>query len=244
METETPPRSGEYKEEEESPFHIGFVKRMLMSFCRFISYPPVDFFFKVMNRSRVIGRENLPKEGGAIIASNHISGIDTILIPIFCAKRFSIEPFLAPGKEELFKIPVIGFIISLWGSFPVKRKKRDFESMRRIAHYARHYRVMIFPEGTRSKTGELLPGRSGVGWIIYHAKPVVIPTLVINTEKFFWPGKKRPWFFVPYRVVFGKPLDLSRFYEMPDSKDTSQAIADEIMNAIASLKEEHKDQYI
>lgn len=229
---------------DDSPYKLSWARMAFMSFCRFMAYPLVDFFFKVMNRSKAIGTENLPEKGGALLASNHISWIDTLLIPIFSAKRLSIEPFMAPGKEELFRIPVVKTIISVWGSFPVRRGKRDFESMRRISYYASRYRVMIFPEGTRSKTGELLPGRAGVGWIIYHAKPVVIPTLVINTERYFRPGGPRPWFLVPYRVVFGKPLDLSRFYAMEDCKETGQAIADEIMRAIAALKEENKGEYI
>ena len=244
MDNNKPTTKQEKEEALDSPFRISAVKMAFMSFCRFMAFPLVDIFFKVLNRSKAIGVENLPPEGGALIASNHISWADTLIVPVFSAKRLSIEPFLAPGKEELFRIPVVRTIISVWGSFPVKRGKRDFESMRRISYYAERYRVMIFPEGTRSKTGELLKGRAGVGWIIYHARPVVIPTLVINTDKYFKPGGKRPWFFVPYTVVFGKPLDLSRFYAMEDSRDTSQAIADEIMAAIAALKEENKGEYI
>jgi len=228
----------------DSPYRISAAKMTFMSICRFLAFPLVDIFFKVLNRSSAIGVENLPKEGGALIACNHISWVDTLIVPVFSAKRMSIEPFLAPGKEELFRIPIVRTIISVWGSFPVRRGKRDFDSMRRISYYTANYRVMIFPEGTRSKTGELLKGRAGVGWIIYHARPVVIPTLVINTERYFRLGGPRPWFFVPYKVVFGKPLDLSRFYAMDDSKETSQAIADEIMAAIAALKEEHKGEYI
>jgi 1-acyl-sn-glycerol-3-phosphate acyltransferase len=244
MENQNASASAPAVDDSQNPYRIGLARRALMSFCRFISWPFVDFFFRVLNRSRAIGTENLPREGGALIAANHISWIDTLIIPVFSAKRLSIDPYLAPGKEELFSIPVVSTIISLWGSFPVRRGKRDFEAMKRISHYAKHYRVMIFPEGTRSKTGQLLPGRTGVGWIIYHARPVVIPTLVINTELYFKPGGRRPWFFVPYRVVFGKPLDLSRFYAMEDAKETSQAIADEIMKALALLREAHKGEYV
>ncbi len=216
-----------------------------MAAARLACFPFVDFFFKVVNRSRAIGLENIAGlNGGVVIASNHVSWVDTLLVPAYAAKRFSIEPFCAPGKEELFKVPLLGTIIKLWGSFPVKRRARDFTSMRRIEYLSSHYRVMLFPEGTRSKTGELGRGRSGVGWIVYNAKPVVIPALVINTEKYFWPGRKRPWFRIPYTMVFGAPLNLDRFYAMPDDKETSQAIVDEIMKEIAALKEKHKNLYL
>ncbi|MBI4666353.1 MAG: 1-acyl-sn-glycerol-3-phosphate acyltransferase [Nitrospinae bacterium] len=203
--------------------------------------PLAWLFYKALNRSRAIGLENLPKEGGALLASNHVSGVDTMLIPYFA---YSKRPFITPAKEELFKVPVMGPILKFWGAFPVKRHSRDVESMKRIAVSARKYMVMIFPEGTRTKTGNLLKGRPGVGWIAYSAHPVVIPTLVINTDKFFWPGRPRPWFGVPYTVVFGEPVDLSRFYDLPDTKETSQAIVDEIMDKIGELKKKHSDIYL
>ena len=206
--------------------------------------PIFDVFFRLVNRSRAIGIENLPRNGGVMIASNHVSGVDTVLIPLYAIMRFSFMPFMAPAKEELFRAPVIKWLIWLWGAFPVKRRARDYEAMKKIAYCCRKYQVMIFPEGTRSKTGELLRGRAGVGWIVYASRPTVIPTLVINTDRFFWPGKPRPWFGIPYYIVFGEPLNLSRFYEMPDCKETSQAIADEIMKAIAALREKHRDLYL
>ncbi|MGK7345681.1 MAG: lysophospholipid acyltransferase family protein [Candidatus Nitrospinota bacterium M3_3B_026] len=229
---------------EEKKYEVSTAKKVGFFIARLFSYPFVDFFYKVLNRSRAIGRENIPKEGGVVIASNHVSGVDTVLIPALAIRRFSLMPLFSPAKEELFKVPVLRTILKLWASFPVKRGARDVESMKRIACYAKNYHVMIFPEGTRSRTGELLRGRSGVGWIVYWARPKVVPTLVINTDKYFWPGRPRPWFGIPYTVVFGEPLDLSRFYEAPDTKKTSQAIADEIMRAIAELKEKNKGLYM
>lgn len=229
---------------DDSPYRISRPMLWLQFLSRFFAHPLVDIFFFILNRSKAIGLENLPEEDGVLIASNHISGVDTVLIPTFAARRFKVEPFMAPGKEELFRIPVVGAIIRLWGSFPVKRRARDVESMRRISYYCSKYRVMIFPEGTRSKTGELGRGRAGAGWVIYMARPKVVPTLVINTDKFFWPGRPRPWFGMPYTVVFGEPLDLGKYYDMPDNKETSQALIDEVMAAIAVLKEKHRDLYI
>lgn len=231
-------------QELDSKYKISPLKQFAMMIARLMAVPFVFIFYRILNRSRAIGLHNVPRQGGVIFASNHVSGIDTFLVPYYSVHRFFLMPYLAPAKQELFKVPVIKYFLPLLGSFPVKRRARDFESMNRIAYYAKNYNVMIFPEGTRTKTGGLQRGRSGVGWIIYHSKPKVIPTLVINTEKFFWPGRKRPWFGIPYVIVFDKPLDLTRFYEMPDNKETSQAIADELMRAIADLKEKNKEQYM
>ena len=208
----------------------------------FFSLLVLEFYFKIMNRSRVIGAENLPSGGGVLFTANHSGWADTLLLPISVIERWNLVPFFAPAKEELFKIPVIAQIISAWGAFPVKRRARDTESMKKIAYYTKHYRTMIFAEGTRSRTGELLRGRSGVGWIVYAARPVVVPTLLVNTDQFAAKGIRR-FLFAPYRVVFGEPLDLSEYYEKEDTKENSQAIADEIMEAIATLREKHKDLY-
>ena len=220
------------------------MRKWVNFWSRFFSFPLVDLFYKVINRSRAVGVENVPKEGGVIFACNHVSGVDTILVPAYAIHRFSLVPFMSAAKEELFKIPLVGALIRSWGSFPVKRRQRDTESMKRIAFYAKNYQVMLFPEGTRSKTGELLPGRPAVGWIVHNAKPKVVPTLVINTDKFFWPGRPGPWFRVPYTVAFGEPVDLSKFYEMPESKETSRLIVEEIMKALEALKQKHKNLYV
>jgi len=225
-------------------YAISRPKQIFMAVARFFSLPLIEFVLKVLNRGKVVGAENLPMDrGGVLIPCNHVSWVDTLLVPIFAINRFSTIPYCSPAKEELFRFP-IGPIIRMWGSFPVKRRSHDIASMRRMAYYASHYRVMIFPEGTRSRTGKLLKGRPGAGWVAYQSKATVVPALVINTDKYFWPSRKRPWFGVPYTLVFGEPLDLARFYEMPESKETSQAIVNEIMAAIAALKEKHKELYI
>jgi len=230
--------------EDEGKYRITRGMTWAFFLARLAVYPLLWIFFMAMNRARAIGLENIPKTGGVMIAANHVSGVDTTLIPFFLINPFKLNPVLAVAKEELFKIPVIGFIVKSLGAFPVKRKARDFESMKRIVCHLRNHKVMIFPEGTRSKTGDLLTGRPAVGWIAQNARPVVIPTLVINTDKFFWPGRPRPWFGIPYTVVYGKPLDISRFYAMEEGKATSSIITAEIMRGIAELKKTRHSLYM
>ncbi len=234
----------EFDEEDERRFAVTPFAKVFAWASRLVAFPLVEIYFKLFHKTVVIGLENIPREGGVLLCSNHQAWVDTLLIPVAFINRWRTTPYMAPAKEELFKVPVVKTIIRLWGAFPVKRRQRDFEAMKRIAYYANHYPVMLFPEGTRSKTGELLRGRAGVGWIVHSAQPTVIPTLVINTE--WYPGGKRgnKWFGVPYTVVFGKPLDLADLLEQPESKKVSQAIADRIMVAIAELREKHRGLYL
>ncbi len=231
-------------EKEQEKYRIRPARKWLMYLARSLALPFIDIFLRIFNRTQIIGRENIPDGGGVIFACNHISGVDTLLLPSAAINRFSSIPFMAPGKEELFKIPIVGRVISLWGSFPVKRRSRDLDSMKRIAFYAGHYRIMLFPEGTRSKTGELLKGRSGAGWIIHSARPKVIPVLVINTDFYFWPGRKKPWFRVPYKIVFGKPVRLDHLLDKENSKQNSQEIIDTVMDEIGRMRKAYSAAYI
>jgi 1-acyl-sn-glycerol-3-phosphate acyltransferase len=95
--------------------------------------------------------------------------------------------------------------------------------------------VMLFPEGTRSRDGRLGVGQRAVGKFIYTARPVVIPTAVWGTDRVLPPGHRWPRFRTPIGVRYGKPLDLQRYYELPDTKETAMAIIGEVMRAIATL---------
>lgn len=216
------------------------VKNFLLNLWRFFSLLFIWSFFHLLNRTRALGLENIPRSGGVVIASNHRSGVDTLLIPLYGIRWLSSAQFWSPAKRELFDIPVIKWVLLSWRAFPVERG-RDMKVLKRIAALAREHTVMIFPEGTRSRDGRLLRGQAGVGKIVYEARPAVVPTLVVNTDRFLPKGARFPRFFLPYRVVFGRPLDLKGFYSMPDDRETYQKIVDEIMNAIQNLKNEYTE---
>ncbi len=202
-----------------------------------------DLYWNVLYRARAIGVENVPKEGGVLICANHISNAETMLIPYFVIDafgRFSKRRFWSPGKEELFKLGPFSWLLRSWRAFPVKRNARDFTAMNRIAELSKTDAVMIYPEGTRSKTGELGRGKPGVGKIIHDSRTTVVPCAVFNTRYCLPRGSVIPRIRLPLYVVYGKPLDLSRFYAMPPSKETSTLIVNEVMAAIKALLEEHE----
>ncbi len=212
----------------------------------FISIVVVNFLLRLVARVEVHGRENIPLDGGVLFVANHTSAYDVLLIPPTVLPRWpltSIEYVRAPANEIFFRIPIIGTIIHTWGAFPVQHTGRDLSSMGRIVELMKTEKMMLFPEGARSHDGQLQPGMRGVGWLIHKAQPLVIPTAIFGTEK-VWPRKRllpRPYGRV--RLVFGKPLNLDRYYDQPLSKALAQQVVDEVMAAIAHLKTVHRPEW-
>lgn len=213
----------------------------LINIWRFFSWFIGDILFTLFYPSKAIGLENIPKSGGALIASNHVSGMETVFIPYITQNRLSTRQLWSPAKEELFRFPPLSFLLKSFRSFPVKRHTSDLSFIDRITALASKHMVMIYPEGTRSKDGKLGKGRAAVGKIIYDSRTTVIPTAVFNTRYFMPKGAWSPTLFLPIRIVFGKPLDMSRFFGMPPEKETYRKIVEELMNAIATLQKEHAD---
>lgn len=182
-----------------------------------------------LNNLLVSGIENIPETGGVLIAPNHISAYDTILLPAMVLSRFPQQMLWAPAKEELFRNRIAGWLYRSWGAFPVSRG-RDVRAGKRINELLRSEKVMLFPEGTRHKDGVLGKGNRGVGKIIYDTRPVVIPTAIIDLNSWKFPDFAREG-----RIVFGAPLDFSDLLPLEDCKATHQLIVDRVMAAIADI---------
>ena len=115
--------------------------------------------FKTFWRLEIIGKENVPLSGGALLASNHVSYADP---PLVAASVDRFIHFFA--KEELFHMPIIGWFISQVNAFPVKRFEHDIGAFKKAQKLlTQGEEVVIFPEGRRSKTGELGKARAGLG---------------------------------------------------------------------------------
>jgi 1-acyl-sn-glycerol-3-phosphate acyltransferase len=181
------------------------------------------FIFLLKLRVRVIGLENVPKEGAFIIASNHLSWMDVPLVPSFIKRKV-----VYMGKEELFYSKV-GWIVRLMGAFPVKRGEADRQSLRAADTQLKAGKIfMIFPEGTRSKTHQLGQGHVGLGMIALRAGVPVIPVAVWGTEYTF--KKLRP----PVTISFGKPLLLAPKGKKITREDIEDA-TNEVMRHIAAM---------
>lgn len=204
---------------------VSFPRRLWVT----ISANIIGFYASTLNRFRISGGEGIPRTGGVLLASNHISAYDTIFLPWAVIHRFPFQMVWAPAKEELFVKPFQRWLYGSWGAFPVRRG-RDVKAGRTINHLLADQKVMLFPEGTRNRDGVLGKGNRGVGKIIYDARPTVIPTAIIGLNHWKFPalGQKG-------RVVFGDPIDFSDLFLREDCKETHVLITEKVMDGIAGL---------
>lgn len=184
-----------------------------------------SLFFHIKFKFTVIGKENIPaKMGGLIIASNHVSNNDPPVIGVVFKGKYT---FMA--KEELFKNRLFAWLIRKLGAFPVKRGAKDFAAIDKAIESLNAGRTfIIFPEGTRSKTGELGRPKSGVSIIAVRAKAPVIPVFVKYGRKKFRRN---------VLVSIGETIPKEEFesVEITD-KHAIHAISNKIMGSIAELK--------
>jgi len=181
-------------------------------------------------RLRTYGRENLIEDGPAILASNHASYLDPPLVGVSCRKDVY---FLA--RKSLFERPVVGPILAQLNTVPVDRDRGDVGAIRAMIKLLKSgNRVLVFPEGTRSKDGNLQPARAGVGLLIAKSLAPVVPVRVFGSHAALpRSGGIR---FVPITVVIGKPLFFTKQDLGTDERAAYQVLSDRVMAAIAALE--------
>jgi len=185
--------------------------------------PLMILWCKVCFNLRVKGRENIPKKGGFILASNHVSYLDPVMLGASCPRRLN---FMA--RSELFKHRFFGPFITGLGAFPVKRDSADIgalkEALRRVKKGGC---LVVFPEATRKTTTLDLDPKAGVGFIASKAHAPIIPVYIKGAEKVLPKGAKRIKM-SPISVTYGKEIHIER--GMP-----YQDVADHIMVQIRHL---------
>lgn len=126
-----------------------------------------------------VGRENIPEEGGFILASNHMCAIDPIMIAVGCEKR----QLHFMGKKELFENPLVKKILSLVNGFPIVRGGADSEALNYAIRVVKEgYILGVFPEGTRSKDHKPGRAKSGIALIAKEAKADVLPVSIYSSD--------------------------------------------------------------
>ncbi len=183
----------------------------------------VSTIFYPLYRVKVIGKENFPEEGGVLLCTNHIDNLDPPVVGMTCPRTVH---FMA--KEELFNAPILKTILPKVQAFPVKRGMSDREAFRTALKLLRGGKVVgMFPEGTRSKTGELGKGLAGAGFFALKGDADVMPCAII--------GPYKP--FRTLQVVYGKPIEMAPYRER---KASAEEVTEVIMNEIRTLLEQHK----
>jgi 1-acyl-sn-glycerol-3-phosphate acyltransferase len=204
---------------------------VVYSFLRLLFLTVLKFFF----RYKAIGVENISSEGGLIVAANHVSYWDPLVMGCGLPKTKIIH-FMA--KAELFKVPIVGQIITGGGSFPVRRGAADRNAIRTaVAVLEKGDAFGIFPEGTRSKNGKLLPLQPGMAMIALKARVPIVPAAIIGTLKFS-QGSLLP----QLKVVYGKPVEADRSKSDKENiKYLTESVSQEItrlLNAEAECQKE------
>ncbi|WP_030158250.1 lysophospholipid acyltransferase family protein [Streptomyces sp. NRRL S-244] len=201
---------------------------------------------RLLFRPRIEGMENIPAEGAAIIAGNHLSFSDHFLMPAILKRRIT---FLA--KAEYFTGPGVkgrltAFFFRSAGQIPVDRSGKDAgqAALREgLGVLAKGELLGIYPEGTRSHDGRLYKGKVGVAAMALGAGVPVVPCAMVGTFEIQPPGQKIPNI-RRVTIRFGKPLEFSRYAGMEGERAVLRAVTDEIMYAVLGLSgQEYVDRY-
>lgn len=183
-------------------------------------------YFRTFYDFKVEGLDNIPKTGALIIAGNHLSNADPPAIGSF-AGLVRDSRFVA--KKELFSVPGLGWFFRRSGYIPVDRARTigDFGALKEVVHALEQGQsVVMFPEGTRSKTGKPQKPKSGIGFLVYKTGAPVLPVKVEGT--FGWPWVRK------IRVKFGSVIQLQKDPGL-EPKAQYKKFANDVMEAINSI---------
>ncbi|EWC61240.1 1-acyl-sn-glycerol-3-phosphate acyltransferase [Actinokineospora spheciospongiae] len=206
----------------------------------------LSFLAKLFFRPTVVGANLVPTKGPVILAINHLAVIDSFVVPLMLSRKVA---FLA--KAEYFTATslrgrLVGTLFRALGAIPVQRdnSRAALQSLEVAgAVLDRGDAFAIHPEGTRSLDGKLHRGRTGVAQLaLEHGAPVV-PVALVGTDRVQPAGTRLPR---PRRikVVFGEPLDFSRYAGLGNSLPIRRAVTDEVMYALMELSgQEYVDSY-
>ncbi len=197
---------------------------------------------RLLYRPKATGLDNIPADGPAIIAANHQSFLDDLLLPLVVPKRKVV--FLA--KAEYFDKWYLRWFFQGANVIPVRRESKSAaeDALRAGVRALREGQLVgIFPEGTRSPDGRLYRGKTGVARMSLEARVPVIPAALVGTYELMPYDRKVPKT-GPVEVRFGKPLRFDRHFDTPADRFVLRSVTDEIMYEIMLLSgQEYVDEY-
>jgi 1-acyl-sn-glycerol-3-phosphate acyltransferase len=184
--------------------------------------------------ARIYNLEHVPARGPFILASNHISYFDPPLVGAWIRRELA---FFA--KKELFDSPIMGPIVSRLNSLPVRRGTIDRHALAAaLEKLAGGCPLTVFPEGTRSRTGDFLPVKPGIGLLARKAEVDVVPAFIHGSNRLKDCLLRRE----QLSVTYGPPIPSAWIADQPDSKEGYLAIAREVMSRIARIKQDRADR--
>lgn len=189
----------------------------------------IKFIFKIfaiiIYRPKILGKENIPEAGGAMLCPNHIHNLDAAVIVAMFKRKVNVL-----AKEELFKNRFLCWIADLFGIYPVKRGKADMQAIKTSLTLLKKDEILLmFPEGTRNGMAKGINPKSGAVLIAATAKKPIIP---IGIQGNFKP-------FTKVIINIGKPIDYSNLKEEVKDKEEATKLTQQLMEEIVKLRDEN-----
>ncbi|GAA2620926.1 lysophospholipid acyltransferase family protein [Streptomyces axinellae] len=215
-------------------------------FYYLLKYVVLGPLLRLAFRPRIEGLENIPEEGAAIVAGNHLSFSDHFVMPAILPRRITFlakaEYFTGPGLKGRL---TAAFFHSV-GQIPVDRSGKGAGQAaidEGLGVLRKGELLGIYPEGTRSHDGRLYKGRVGVAAMALGAGVPVVPCAMVGTFELQPPGRKVPRM-GRVTIRFGEPLEFSRFAGLEKERTVLRAVTDEIIHEIMQLSgQEYVDMY-
>jgi 1-acyl-sn-glycerol-3-phosphate acyltransferase len=194
-------------------------------------------FLYTLWRPEIIGSEHIPASGGAILASNHLSIVDSIFLPLMVDRpvTFAAKSEYFTGTRPIDRLT--GAYMRATNQISVDRAqaRAGLDMLDAALALLREGALFgIYPEGTRSPDGRLYRGRPGVGWLALNSGLPVIPVAMSGTDHVLPPGRKVPRV-GKIKIRVGEPLTFEAARALPSASRQRRAITDEVMNAIQAL---------
>ena len=194
-------------------------------------------FLHMLWRPEIIGSEHIPASGGAILASNHLSIVDSIFLPLMVDRpvTFAAKSEYFTGTRPIDRIT--GAYLRATKQLSVDRgeARAGLDMLEAALGLLRQGALFgIYPEGTRSPDGRLYRGRPGIGWLALNSGLPVIPVAMSGTDRVLPPGHKVPRV-AKIKIRVGEPLSFEAARSLPSASRQRRAITDEVMKAIQAL---------
>ena len=192
-----------------------------------VAWPIVWVILKLSFFLSVKGKEHMPKKGAVVICANHVHALDPVALAMV---RYRQIHFMA--KKELFRKKSVSWLLTALGAFSVDREGNDIKAMRKSMEYLKSGEVLgIFPEGTRSKTGQLSFHEGAVTFALRTGAALVPAGMAVS----FKPFRR-------HRVVVGEPLDLSAYQGKKASKEDIATVNQMLEERVMALTEQAKQK--
>ena len=191
-----------------------------------------SLFCKTVGRLEAEGVEHIPREGGVLLVSNHVSFLDPVIVGSAASREIHYM-----ARSNAFDIPGLGKLIAAYNAYPVNRGAPDLGALRKtISLLQAGNVVLMFPEGTRSVDGTLGKARDGACFIAHRAGVPTLPVFHSGAEQVL-PRNSKRLRRSKLRVIFGEPLELTT-EEFETRREMYQHMGNQMMEAIADLRDQ------